>query len=102
MAHERRDPTRPETMREEVEGVGHTAPTPATGSQTKGAALGLLPGVLIGAVIGAILGLLFFEGTTGVIISAIVLAVAGGVFGAVSGGITRSMKKERSTRGVDV
>jgi predicted lipid-binding transport protein (Tim44 family) len=102
MAREREDPTRQETMREEVEGVGHTAPTPATKSQTKGAAFGMFPGIVVGAFVGAILGLLFFEGATGVIIFAVVLAVAGGVFGAVSGGITRSMKKERSTRGVDV
>jgi hypothetical protein len=101
MAHERRDPERQETMREEVEGIGHAAPAPVTKSQGTGAALGFFPGAVIGVFIGSIIGLLFFEGTMGVIISAAVVAVAGAVFAGVAGGITKSMKKEQ-TRGPDV
>jgi len=69
----------------------------ATKSQARGATSGIVAGALVGALVGFLIGALLFEGTRSIIIATVAIAVAGSVFGAVAGGIGRSMKKLERT-----
>ena len=63
-----------------------------TKSQMQGAGIGLFLGALAGGVVGLIAGLLLFEGGA-VIITLVVGAVAGLVFGFTAGGFLGPVKK---------
>jgi hypothetical protein len=69
----------------------------ATKSQARGATGGIIAGALVGALVGFLIGAMVFEGARSIIIATVAIAVAGGVFGAVAGGIGRSMKKIERT-----
>jgi predicted lipid-binding transport protein (Tim44 family) len=86
-----------ETTQKEAEHFTGGPGVVATKSQARGATGGMVVGALLGALVGLLIGALMFEGTRSIIIATIAIAVAGGVFGAVAGGIGRSMKKLEHT-----
>ena len=86
-----------ETTQEEAEHFTGGPGVVATKSQARGATGGIVAGALLGALVGFLIGALMFEGARSIAITTIAIAVAGGVFGAVAGGIGRSMKKLERT-----
>jgi len=86
-----------ETTQQEAEHFTGGPGVVATKSQARGATVGTVAGALVGALVGFVLGALMFEGARSIAITTIAIAVAGGVFGAVAGGIGRSMTKLERT-----
>jgi predicted lipid-binding transport protein (Tim44 family) len=86
-----------EATQEEAEHFTGGPGVVATKSQARGATGGIVAGALLGALVGFLIGALMFEGARSIIITTVAIAVAGGVFGAVAGGIGRSMKKLERT-----
>ncbi len=65
----------------------------ATKSQMKGSMAGAAVGAIVGALIGVVVGAIFFEGTLGMIISAVSVGLAGATAGGVSGGFVGPRRK---------
>ena len=86
-----------EATQEEAEHLTGGPGVVATKSQARGASGGIVAGALLGALVGFLIGALLFEGARSIAITTVSIAVAGGVFGAVAGGIGRSMKKLERT-----
>lgn len=62
----------------------------ATKSQTRGGIAGIILGGASGAILGAILGAVIFGGMSGIVITAVCFAFAGGTIGVLVGGFTNT------------
>lgn len=82
-----------EEMKEEAEHFTAGPGVIATKSQARGSLVGIAVGTIVGALIGVIVGVLFFEGTFGIVITAIAFGVAGATFGGVAGGFVAPRKR---------
>ena len=80
-------------LEEEAEGFTGGPGVVASKTQARGSLGGMLAGAIVGAILGLIIGVLFFEGTLGIVIAAIVFAVGGATFGGVAGGSFAPRKK---------
>ena len=88
-ADQQRVPTEREVV-EEGDSVLVGPGVVATKSQARGGLTGIFLGGAAGAVIGALLGALIFSGTTGILITAVCLAFAGGTIGVMVGGFVNT------------
>jgi membrane associated rhomboid family serine protease len=86
-----------EQLRREAEGFTGGPGVVATKSQARGSLAGILGGAIVGVLIGVVVGAIFFEGTRGIVITAVALAVAGATFGGVAGGFVGPRKKLKGT-----